>query len=300
MESKTNYAVVGLFVLILFTGLLSAALWMSVGFNQKSYSVYTVYLNEAATGLSDEAPVRFNGVRVGYVKAIRLNKSDPRKVEILLNIEDGTPITTSTTATLISQGITGVSFVGLSAGSSDLTPLQKMPGEPYPVIPAMPSLFNQLDTALKQVSENIDRFSNQAQKVFNEENARNLRKTLMNLEHVSEVVSENSSHIDNFLTNLSKVSNDFPQITKDLKKGVNSFNALSIDLRKAGNNVSDTMLSGKSALEKISQETLPPIIILLRRLNTISANLEDVSNQMRQNPSVVIRGTKPPKSGPGE
>lgn len=300
MESKTNYAVVGFVVLILFTGLLSAALWMSVGFNQKSYSFYTVYMNEAATGLSEEAPVRYNGVKVGFVSKIRLNKTDPRKVEILLSIETGTPITTSTTATLISQGITGVSYIGLSAGSSDLTPLKTMPGEPYPVIPATPSLYNQLDTAVKEVSVNIERFSTQAQKVFSEENAANLRKTLANLENISAVIAKNDNHINNILTNISKVSNDFPEITKDLKKGVSAFANASKDLGKAGESVSKTMVSGRDALDKISQETLPQAIILLRRLNSISANLQKVSNDMRQNPSVIIRGTTPPKSGPGE
>ena len=131
MEAKTNYTIVGVVILILTAGLLSTALWLSVGFNQKSYSLYTVYLHEAASGLSQDAPVKYNGVQVGFVKRIQLNKNDPRQVEIILSIEKGTPITTSTFATLISQGITGVTFVGLSAVSPDLTPLERMPGEPF-------------------------------------------------------------------------------------------------------------------------------------------------------------------------
>ena len=99
MESKTNYTIVGVVVLILMAGLLSTGLWLSVGFNQKSYTNYTVYLHEAAAGLSEDAPVKFNGVQVGSVKEIKLNKNDPRQVEITLSIEEGTPITTSTSAT---------------------------------------------------------------------------------------------------------------------------------------------------------------------------------------------------------
>ncbi len=171
MEAKTNYTLVGIIVLILIAGLISAALWMSVGFNQKNYSNYTVYLSEAASGLSEESPVKYNGVQVGFVKQIQLNKNDPRQVEIILSIEDGTPITTSTTATLISQGITGVTYVGLSAASANLTPIQKMPGEPYPVIPAKPSLLNQLDAILKEVAESVNKVSDEAQRIFNAENA---------------------------------------------------------------------------------------------------------------------------------
>ncbi|APF03681.1 TPA: MlaD family protein [Legionella pneumophila] len=307
MESKTNYTIVGLVVLILTAGLLSAGLWLSVGFNQKEYTSYTVYLKESVSGLSIESPVKFNGVQVGYVKEIKLNKNDPRQVELLLNIEKSTPITTSTSATLISQGITGVTYVGLSAGSSDLTPLRKMPGEPYPVIPSKPSLLNQLDAVLKEVAENVGAVSEKAQLIFNEENADNVRKSLANIERITEIIADNGQSInssltnfDVFIANMAKASKQFPQLIKDLKTGISKFKSLADNMSAAGKDVSKTMIAGKNTIDQISQQAIPPAVILLRRLNAISANLEKVSNEMRQNPSVIIRGTKAPKLGPGE
>ncbi|HAT6976795.1 TPA: MCE family protein [Legionella pneumophila] len=307
MESKTNYTIVGLVVLILTAGLLSAGLWLSVGFNQKEYTSYTVYLKESVSGLSIESPVKFNGVQVGYVKEIKLNKNDPRQVELLLNIEKSTPITTSTSATLITQGITGVTYVGLSAGSSDLTPLRKMPGEPYPVIPSKPSLLNQLDAVLKEVAENVGAVSEKAQLIFNEENADNVRKSLANIERITEIIADNGQSIDSslnnfdvFVANMAKASKQFPQLIKDLKTGISKFKSLADNMSTAGKDVSKTMIAGKNTIDQISQQAIPPAVILLRRLNAISANLEKVSNEMRQNPSVIIRGTKAPKLGPGE
>ncbi|HBD7186853.1 TPA: MCE family protein [Legionella pneumophila] len=307
MESKTNYTIVGLIVLILTAGLLSAGLWLSVGFNQKEYTSYTVYLKESVSGLSVESPVKFNGVQVGYVKEIKLNKNDPRQVELLLNIEKSTPITTSTSATLISQGITGVTYVGLSAGSSELTPLRKMPGEPYPVIPSKPSLLNQLDAVLKEVAENVGAVSEKAQLTFNEENADNVRKSLANIERITEIIADKGQTIDSslnnldvFVANMAKTSKQFPQLIKDLKTGISKFKSLADNMSAAGKDVSKTMIAGKNTIDQISQQAIPPAVILLRRLNAISANLEKVSNEMRQNPSVIIRGTKTPKLGPGE
>lgn len=307
MESKTNYTIVGLIVLILTAGLLSAGLWLSVGFNQKEYTSYTVYLKESVSGLSVESPVKFNGVQVGYVKEIKLNKNDPRQVELLLNIEKSTSITTSTSATLISQGITGVTYVGLSAGSSELTPLRKMPGEPYPVIPSKPSLLNQLDAVLKEVAENVGAVSEKAQLIFNEENADNVRKSLANIERITEIIADKGQTIDSslnnldvFVANMAKTSKQFPQLIKDLKTGISKFKSLADNMSAAGKDVSKTMIAGKNTIDQISQQAIPPAVILLRRLNAISANLEKVSNEMRQNPSVIIRGTKTPKLGPGE
>jgi phospholipid/cholesterol/gamma-HCH transport system substrate-binding protein len=300
LESKANYTVVGIIVLFLASGLLSVGLWLSVGYNQKSYSYYTVYLHEAAAGLSKDSPVKYNGVQVGFVQEIRINRNDPRQVEITLSIEEGTPITASTSATLISQGITGVTYVGLAASSSELTPLEKMPGEPYPVIPAKPSLYNQLDKILKDVSENVNKVGNEVRRIFTKENARSLRETLENIDKVSSVMAKNSQNVDVFLENMGKVSKEIPQMMKELKVGISKFNGLAADMGKAGRSVSSTMDSGKEAVMKLSEQTIPQATILLRRLNNISANLEEVSGDMRQNPSVVVRGTAPPKLGPGE
>lgn len=300
METKTNYTIVGVAVLILVVGLVVTMLWLSVGFNQKKYNTYTVYMHEAASGLTQDAPVKYNGVQVGYVKEIGLNQNDPRQVEILLDIEEGTPITTSTFATLNSQGITGVTYIGLSASTSNLTPIQKMPEEPYPVIPTKPSVFNQLDSILKRVSEDVSVLSAEAQRIFNEENAKHITHILANIEQFSKDLSLNGKNVNVFMDNLAKSSREFPRMLGELRVGISKFSYMAESLSNAGSTVSQTMGSGKETLDKISQEALPPAVILLRRLNAISANLEKVSSELRQNPAVVIRGSKPPKPGPGE
>lgn len=307
MEAKTNYTVVGFTVLVLIAGLLAAALWLSVGFHNKKYNIYAVYFHEAVSGLSEESAVKYNGVQVGYVKRIQLNRWDPQQVKILLDIEAGTPITTTTTATLLSQGITGNTYVGLSATSSDLTPLQKLPQEPYPIIPSKPSLLKQLDRVLKDVSDNINGVSIEIKKVFGKENVKNLKDTLANLKEVTSVIADNRQNInqsiknaDILLKNMAESSKQFPAISKDLKTGVKKFINLADDLKRVGEDISATMSSGKSALDKFSQDTLPPAIRLLRKLNTLADTVDKLGIEIKQNPSVVIRGTTPPPPGPGE
>ena len=286
MDSKTNYTLVGIIVLILVAGLLSAGLWLSVGFDAKAYDLYTVYVPEPVSGLSDDSIVKYNGVKVGVVNKIELNQFDPQQVKIQLKIEAGTPITTSTHATLISQGITGNSYLGLSATSPSLFPLQKTPGEPYPVIPYTPSFFSQLE-------KNIHDFSLGINRIFDKQNARTLKKALKNLEVVTSVVAENHQNLDKSLK-------DIPQLLSELKISVNKFNRMADNMASAGEHVSDTMLAGRNTIDKLSQQTLPPIALLMQRLDLIAANLEKVSAQMRQNPAVIIRGNALPQSGPGE
>lgn len=286
MESKSNYTIIGLAVLILATGLLSVGLWLSVGFDRKQYDTYIVYMNEPVSGLSDESAVKYNGVRVGYVSNIELSPSDPQKVKLLLKIEAGMPITISTQATLISQGITGTTYLGLTATSSSLIPIQKTELELYPVIPYKPSFYYLLE-------KNINRLSNQVNRVFNKKNTVNISKTLKHIEAITRVISANDAAIN-------QTMRDLPVLVKTLEHSALRFNTMAQDVSIAGTQFTKTMKAGKNSIDQISQQTVPAAVILLRRLDTIAANLEVVSNQLRQNPAVIIRGSAAPKHGPGE
>ncbi|OGV26567.1 MAG: ABC transporter substrate-binding protein [Legionellales bacterium RIFCSPHIGHO2_12_FULL_37_14] len=272
MEAKINYSIVGFLVLILIVAFIFSSVWLTVGFDKKSYDVYAVYMREAATGLSEDAPVKYNGVKVGFVKSIKLNRDNPQQVQILLSVEHGTPITTSTTATLISQGITGTTYVGLAAKSPDLTPLLKKKGQPFPVIPTTASLFNQLDNALKGVSENINSVTLEVKRVFDKENAENIKDILMNLDKFSKTLGESSLETQTLIKNAALASKSFPSITNNLNSG----------------------------LATIAQHTVPEMNLLLQRLNRIAINLEKASSEVKQNPSVLVRGATPRKPGPGE
>lgn len=307
MEAKTNYTIVGLAVLILTSGLLATALWLSVGFHNKEYTTYAVYLHEAASGLSKEAPVKFSGVLVGYVKSIELNRKDPQQVILLLNIESKIPITVSTYAQIIAQGITGTSYVGLSAKTSTLERLKKAPGYPYPVIPAKPSLMTQIDQVLRDVSNNINKVSDEIRRVFNQNNQENLANILKNLEVFTKTLSKNSQQFDDLIDNSKKISGDiaqasenFPQIIENFKNALSEIKAMASSMKIAGNEVTKTMKTGDDAIEQINLQIIPPATDLIYRLETIANNLEIVSRSMRNNPAVIIRGSSPPKLGPGE
>jgi len=300
LESKTNYTAVGLIVLILLGALIATGLWLSVGFDKKLYNTYAVFIHETVSGLSEESPVKYNGVKVGYVNKIMLNRDDPRQVEILLSIESGTPITVSTYATLITQGITGNTYVGLSATSGSLRPLEKLPNARWPVIPAKPSLFNQLDKVLQDVSTNINKVSLKLQNVFDDENLANFKKTMAHMETFSAVIANNSEAINHSLKNADAFLNNMKNVSGKLEASVHKFDAMTVNIGDAGKQIADSMKAGKGTIDQISQEFLPPAATLMRRLNIIAANLEELSSTLRQNPAILLRGTTPREPGPGE
>lgn len=265
MEPKINYTIVGIFVVALTTALVLALLWLSAG-KRKEHDNYLVYMNEAVTGLNDQAPVKFNGVEVGYVDDISLNPKNPAQVRLIVSIERDTPISQATVAKLMLQGITGVTYIGLKMDKTKKPlPLVKLPDEEYPIIASAPSLLVQLDTTLQEITEDFHAICETIQGVFTPENKQALSKTLVNIEQFTDTLAKNSKAIDGGIKNISS-----------------------------------TFAQGKIAAQAASQQAMPQIIQSINKLNSLLNNMEDFISSLKNNPSVLIRGKTAPPPGPGE
>ena len=113
METKVNYTVVGVVVIIFTVLFFTFTIWLSVGLEDIHYDKYAVYMNESVAGLAEKSSVKYNGVDVGFVASIELQQKDPSQVFLLLKVRQGTPITVETHAQLRSQGLTGIDYLEL-------------------------------------------------------------------------------------------------------------------------------------------------------------------------------------------
>lgn len=272
METNVNYTIVGVFVITLLMAIVLGIIWLSSGFRYDSYSTYIVYMQESVAGLSIDSPVEFNGVDVGSVKQIQLNRKNPQLVELLLNIKHNTPITMGTVATLTTRGVTGVTYIALKDKSTDLRPLIIGPGERYPVIKTAPSLFMRLDTALNQITTNLHQVSESIQSVLDKDNQRSIKETLQNLSRVTGTLAENSARMNEILENTAKASQRFQPLLK----------------------------ASESSMRILETQTLPSAYRTLNNIDQVARTLSEVAVELKQNPAMLVRGTYPPALGPGE
>lgn len=285
MDTKAHYTVVGLIVVLLLAGLIAAIIWMSIGLNRPTYNTFLIYMDQSVVGLNNEAPVKFNGVEVGYVKKMVLNPKNPQEVVVDLQIKEGTPVTTSTVATLAPQGITGMAYISLSAKTPN-APLMKVSNTPpFPIIPTEPSLFVQLSSLFKDTSADISNMSNSVQNILDAQNAANFKQILVSLKAITQNIAANTAEINETLRNTSVIlantataSEQFPMMTQSLKESVENVN---------------------EATDLVKQAMIPAVQ-LLNHLNTISGNVELFSNDIKQNPAVLLRGKANNNLGPGE
>lgn len=272
METNVNYTVVGAFVLIMSAAIIMGIIWLSSGFSLERYNTYKIYMQESVSGLNEDSTVEYNGVNVGSVRSIELNRQNPQLVEILLNIKSGTPITNGTVATLTTKGLTGVTYIGLKDKSTDLTPLVAKPGQPYPVIRTAPSIFLRIDIALTQFSKSFHEISESIQKLLDQENLKAIKGTLSNLQNFTRALAQNSKKITTILDNTSKATQRFEPLLR----------------------------SGTNAMRAFETQTLPAAYQLISNLDDVSQNLSDLTAEIKQNPSVIIRGSQRIDLGPGE
>jgi len=149
-----------LFAAVLVGGALAAFGWYVA--TAADYTTYQIDTKDPVSGLVVGAPIEFHGVDVGKVKHIEL--VDPRSIRILLSIRDSAPVSSATVATITSRGLatrgfTGYVYVSLEDTAAEGRPVAVASGAPYRVIPTAPSRIVNLDVAIDQVNQNVERLS---------------------------------------------------------------------------------------------------------------------------------------------
>lgn len=307
MESKFNYTVVGLFVIVLTAACVIIGVWLTYGLSSQSYSIYNVNMNESVSGLSVKAPVKYNGVDVGYVSRIRLNPKNPQQVQLRLELDTQTPVTVDTTATLMTQGLTGIAYLELKNAGKDFSPLQAGPGEKYPTIKTTPSLMYRLDSAVGVLTENLNNVGNALNAFLTPKNQKALRQTLANFENFSNSLSSSSDQLEQTmhyakvtLQNTSVASKQLQETMTNINKTAEGIQAVSASFTMTSQQATKAIDDSRVVIQAFSNQVLPEAVTSLSTFRGVMLSLQNVLKQLQTNPSALVRGQQAPQPGPGE
>lgn len=308
MDSKVNYAAVGVFVLALGALLIAGILWLAVGAgNEKHYGTYLSIVNESVSGLNIDAPVKYMGVDVGKVKKIQIDPTKPQQVQLLFAIEVGTPIKEDTEAVLKTQGLTGIAFVELSGSTPESKVLQATAGNLYPIIRTKPSLSARLENVLTSVLGKLDSTTANVNAMFDDENRMAVKKILTSTSIVMASIAEQKTEINKLITNAAKTADSTsraaPHIDPMLarvSKAADAVEKMANEAKLASTGAKKTLDEVGGGVRQFTGETLPELERLLGELSTLSASLKRLSEQTERNPSSLLRGRQESPLGPGE
>lgn len=306
METKTNYTLVGLFVLLLTIASFGIGGWLISDTSYRQYNAYYAYMSESVAGLNKDAPVKYNGVDVGYVSNISINPNNTREVQLLLKIQSSIPISESVSARMISQGLTGLRFVELQVEETN-APIIMKGDDKYPVIKTQSSLMVRLDQTLSHILRDFDNISDSLQRLLDEDAAISLRNSLT---HIETITAELAKNIDamtkginsaqTMLANTANVSREFPELAKVIKETLSEVNQVAKQINQTSASFAFAANQSGSAAQQVNEQVIPDINQLVGTLNFLSEQFTELVQAVENQPSMIVRGRQTGKLGPGE
>jgi phospholipid/cholesterol/gamma-HCH transport system substrate-binding protein len=201
METRARYILVGLFAFVVAAAGFIFVYWLHNSAGAGRQALYRVRFEKPAIGLRSGVAVLFNGLRVGEVRRVEFDASDPKLLMALIAVDPATPMREDTHVGIDSQGLLGSIVVSLSGGASAAAPKSSPTGEP-PILVADASASEGLSQAAKGTLNRID--------AIPDDNADALRKGIGNLNTFSEALARNSGRVDSILAGLEKTMGGGP------------------------------------------------------------------------------------------
>ncbi|AHX12043.1 ABC transporter permease [Dyella jiangningensis] len=248
METRAHHVLIGLFTVIVVAAAMLFGLWLAKSSSDREFAYYQVVFNEAVTGLSQGSAVNYNGIKVGDVTQLKLDKQDPRKVLALIRLGGDTPVRQDTHAKLALTGVTGLAVIQLSGGSPGSPPLEGKNGN-LPVIVADPSPLSRILANGEDLVMNINDVVARASALLSPENMDRIGRTLDHLDKATGAIADQRDDIRTLLKQLAEASKQANDTLAQTQKLVQSANGLVDNQGKA------TLDSARNALASVERVT---------------------------------------------
>lgn len=287
METRANYAMIGLFTLAVIAAAFMFVFWFSGGANKQGLKSYRVVFDSSVSGLSRGANVLFNGLRVGEVKEIDLVEDQPNKVYAVIAVNARTPIKTDTKAQLEFQGLTGVASIALSGGSPGANDLVAKGGK-MPVINADRSDFQNIVNILQKLATRADSTLGKLDKLI-ADNSQSFSNTVKNVEKFSNALADNSDGVKDFMASISELGKTLKPVVANIEELTKNLNTriAAVDpekLKSMMENADKTIAQISGAvgkIEKLVNENSNSVASTIKNAQEFTKTLADNKENIR-------------------
>lgn len=306
MEKNANYALVGLSTLILFVGLIIFSIWLARVAFARDYDVYDILFQGPVRGLTQGGEVHFNGIKVGEVTDISLDRTNPSRVISRVRVNSDVPIRVDSFATLEPQGITGLNYVQISAGTSTRPLLKEAsPEGKVPVIQSQRSALADLleggGTVLSRTVEALDRVN----RVLSDENILTLGAAISDAQAVTAELRERKAIIADAqvaLQNIGEAAEEARALaasTRDIvdtdgRAAMASLSEAATETEAAAADLRRMLAALEGPTSDFATYGLPQVTRAAETLEEAAQSLSRLTNEVNANPRGVV-GKAPAK-----
>jgi phospholipid/cholesterol/gamma-HCH transport system substrate-binding protein len=286
MSGQADKFKIGLFVV---AGLLLGVTLM-VWLGAKPYfspkKTVVAYFSESVQGLDPDSAVKFRGVPVGRIRAIRM-APDHRLIEVVMGLDPGFQISDDLGVKIGFLNISGMRYLEMDRFDPE-QPREPMTLDfepPYPVIKTYPS-------DIGAIGDRLDKILRKAEAV----DVQKLSVRLLSI----------SAKLDKILDDpkVLSVGSEAAGAFTEIKKSAKRFND-EIDRMQAARKVSRTLDKASEALDEITQTARSADRMVKRTDNNLGAltqkldrsadNLQDFTTRLRTQPLSTLWGTSDEK-----
>jgi phospholipid/cholesterol/gamma-HCH transport system substrate-binding protein len=267
MEREANYTAVGAFVLLIAAMAAFFVYWYAGSSDARDYIRYEIYFEGSVSGLNRGSTVRYLGVEVGKVVAIRIDKRASDRVQVIADIDSHTPISKDTYATLALAGVTGQLYIDLMA-NPEARRMDPVPSEQYPVIDAVPSNFDRLLASLPDLVGRATEVVDRASRVLSDQNITAFSNTM--------------KHLETSASTLPGTMRDAGQVVADLKATLVDVRAAAAGARQLVDTAGPNLTAASERLRAISEN-----------LDKTTANLDRLMTDHREDVGLFLRDSLP-------
>jgi phospholipid/cholesterol/gamma-HCH transport system substrate-binding protein len=297
-EAKVGAFVLGCFSILAFT----VIYLVNAEFNGHTVPYHT-YLRYAG-GLEPGASVLFGGINVGKVAAVRPAASDPTKIEILLDVKQGTPVNERSIAKLGLVSVMSGAALSITTGGNDarrLPPgstissqeaasLDEIAGKMAVVADNANGLITQARGELEGISGDAHSVLANLNTLTGKPNQQRIRAVLDN---VNEMLATERPKID-------RLTDQLNTLTEHADDTIQNVNGTVSDVRvPIGKDLADlqrTLLQAKQLLSDIQvlvRANDYKIDDTIENLRTATQNLDELTESVKQRPWSLIRVKQP-------
>jgi len=309
MESRAYALITGLFVLGIAGCIVVWAQWL--GKTPIARTAYRVVATGAVSGLNPEAQVRYRGMSVGRVASIALDRKDPRRILVNIEVDSSIPVTKGTYAQLGLEGITGIAYVHLQDDYKDMQPKEKG-SDGVVELPLRPSFFDTVSDSAEGAVRDARELMSNLNSLLTPDNKKAIAALLKSLERSSanldaatarlpgliastqEVLSEeNRRRLAGTLENAHAASANLPGLARELESLVKESRVAVAKVDRLAEQLEGTTGA-------VREESLPRYNALAESVDRSSQRFGRLSLQLDRDPQSLIFGRRPGRPGPGE
>lgn len=300
MEREANYTAVGAFVLLVAAMAVAFVYWYADAREARTWQRHEIYFEGSVSGLNVGSTVRYLGVDIGRVVALRIDKRSASRVQVIVDIDESTPLTARTVAELSFLGVTGLLYIDLLGDAGKKPLADAVPSERYPVIRSVRSGFDELLSGAPEVMARISDVAQRASRLLSDTNLDALSGTIANLERTSRGLPATLREIDGLAGELRVMARDLGSVAKSLRNVTDDaaprvrntmarIEAVANHLAATSERLDDFVAANGENLSTFSREGLPEATRLLRESREAASEVRELARTLREDPSRILR-----------